>query len=240
MDIVLIGGGGHGRVIIDILEKAGENRIVGILDACLQVGERVLGYDVLGRDNDLRAIAESQRIQGAVAAIGDNARRAEAVRAIKAECPEMLFPNAIHPSAQVARSVRLGVGNVVMAGAVINSSAVVGSFCIFNTNCSVDHDARVGDFASLAPNSCLGGYVEIGEGAAVCLGANVIDRLKIGMHTIVGAGATVLHDLPSGIVAYGTPARIVRACAALDPAECRSSPAVGPRDRCTKEVPAGA
>lgn len=97
-----------------------------------------------------------------------------------------------------------------MAGAVVNSYSTVGEFCILNTNCSLDHDCRLGNFVSLAPNSCAGGTVEIGDFAAVCLGANVVHRIKIGANTVVGAGATVLKDLPANVLAFGTPARIIR------------------------------
>ncbi|MGA2618639.1 MAG: acetyltransferase [Thermoguttaceae bacterium] len=217
MNVAVIGGGGHGKVIIDILEKMGGMRIAGIVDAVLPLDQQVLGYPVLGRDDDLPRLASDCGIQGVVVAIGDNWRRSRIVAAVQSRCPRIEFPNAIHPRAQLAKNVRLGVGNVIMAGCVVNSDTVIGDFCILNTNCSVDHDGKVGSFASFAPNSCAGGAVESGEFTAVCLGANIIDRLTIGSHTVVGAGATVLRDLPSHVVAYGTPARIVRSRSAEDP-----------------------
>jgi sugar O-acyltransferase (sialic acid O-acetyltransferase NeuD family) len=217
MNVAVIGGGGHGRVIIDILEKMAAVRIAGIVDANLPLDQRVLGYEMLGRDADLSRLISDRGIQGAVVAIGDNWSRSRIVASIQSRCPGIEFPNAIHPSAQLGKNVSLGVGNVIMAGCVVNSSTAIGDFCILNTNCSVDHDGKVGDFVSFAPNSCAGGSVEAGDFAAICLGARIIDRLTIGSHTVVGAGSTVLRDLPSHVVAYGTPARIVRSRSAEDP-----------------------
>lgn len=212
MRIAVIGGGGYGKVIIDIVEKAppGQFTLLGILDSRLPMGERVLGYEVIGRESDLPTLMAERLLQGVVIAVGDNWLRSKLVDSVRSMTPDIAFPNAIHPSAQVGKNVRLGQGNVVMAGAVLNSNTTVGDFCILNTNCSVDHDAKLGDFVSFAPHSCAGGEVEVGDYTAVCLGANIIHQIRIGPHTVVGAGATVLDDLPPNTVAYGTPARKVR------------------------------
>jgi sugar O-acyltransferase (sialic acid O-acetyltransferase NeuD family) len=217
MQVAVIGGGGQGKVIIDILEKMEGMRIAGILDPMLPLQASVLGYEVLGRDEDLPRLVAEGVVQGVVVAIGDNWRRSQIVQALRAASPGIAFPNAIHPRAELARSVHLGIGNVVMAGCVVNSDTAIGDFCILNTNCSVDHDGQVGDFASFAPNSCAGGAVQIGDFTAVSPGADIIDHLTIGPHTVIGAGATVLDDLPSHVVAYGTPARVVRSRSANDP-----------------------
>jgi sugar O-acyltransferase (sialic acid O-acetyltransferase NeuD family) len=210
MNIVVCGCSGHAAVIIDAIEKARQLTLLGILDVRLPPGAEVLGYEVLGRDEDLPRIARERNVQGAVVAVGDNWLRAQVVRHLRSLAPGIAFPNAVHPAAQLAGRVRLGRGNVVMAGAVVNSNAIVGDFCILNTGCALDHDGQLGDYASLAPHACAGGNVQIGEFSAVCLGASVVHRVKIGPQTVVGAGATVLHDLPPHIVAYGTPARKVR------------------------------
>jgi sugar O-acyltransferase (sialic acid O-acetyltransferase NeuD family) len=210
MNVAVFGGGGHAAVIVDIIEKARQLTLLGIFDAQRRAGESALGYEVLGRDEDLPQIVRERNLQGAVVAIGDNWRRAKVVANLRRLAPGIAFPNVIHPSAQLAGTARFGQGSVVMAGAVVNARTTIGDFCILNTSCVVDHDGTLGDYASLAPRACLGGNVEIGEYSAVCLGANVIHRVKIGAQTVVGAGATVLADLPPHIVAYGTPARKVR------------------------------
>lgn len=217
MNVAVIGGGGHGRVIIDMIEKAGELNLVGILDAQISPGKEVLGYRVLGSDSDIGSLAESHSIAGVVVAIGDNWVRSKVVAAVANQLPQMNFPSIIHPSAQIARSVQIGRGSVVMAGAVVNTDSQIGEFCILNTNCSVDHDGVLGEFSSFGPNSCAGGTVRIGEFSAISLGANVIHNVNVGSHTVVGAGATVVSDLPPRIVACGTPAKTVRSREAGDP-----------------------
>ncbi len=169
-----------------------------------------MGYEVIGRDGDLPALIERQRLEGVVIAVGDNWRRSQVVASIRSMSLGIEFPNAIHPSAQIGKHVRMGCGNVVMAGAAVNSGTTIGDFCIMNTNCSLDHDCRLGSFVSFAPNSCAGGIVEVGDYSAVCLGANVIHQIRIGPHAVVGAGSTVLNDVSANSVVFGTPARKVR------------------------------
>lgn len=210
MNIIIVGGGGHGRVIIDIVEKSGQFNLLGILDAQLPLGTDVLGYEVLGSEGDLIKLIVERQVEGVVIAVGDNWIRSKATSSILFAAPHIAFPNVIHPAAQVGKSVCLGHGNVVMAGAVINSGATIGNFCILNTNCSVDHDVILGDYVSFAPNSCAGGSVVVGDYSAVCLGSNIIDRIRIGSHTVIGSGSTVLHEMPANIVAFGTPACKIR------------------------------
>lgn len=216
MRIVIIGGGGQGRVIIDVVEKLPQFELVGIVDSGLTVGERVLGYEVLGGEDDLSALCRSRDVAGVIIAIGDNWQRSQVVRSVAAACPRLEFPAAVHPSAQVGKDAVIGRGTVVMAGAVVNPNAHIGGFCILNTLCSVDHDSRVADYVSFAPHSCSGGDVEVGAFAAVGLGANIIHGVRIGEHSVIGAGATVVKDLPSHVVAYGTPAQVIRQRAASE------------------------
>jgi sugar O-acyltransferase (sialic acid O-acetyltransferase NeuD family) len=143
-------------------------------------------------------------------ALGDNWVRAKVVNFLKAISPSLVFPNLIHPSAQVGLNVTLGVGNALMAGTVINSNTKLGNFCICNSNCSIDHDNTLGDFVSFAPNSCSGGNVEVGDYSFIGLGANIIHGVTIGSHSVIGSGATVLKSVPAEVVAYGSPCRTVR------------------------------
>ncbi len=210
MRVVLIGGGGHGSVVAEIVEKTPDLDLIGILDSQIAAGTNVFGYEVLGPVEVLRELIVSRGVAGAVVAVGDNWTRGQIIAALRDLAPSLAYPNVVHPSAQIGKHVRLGAGTVVMAGAVVNTNSTIGEFCILNTNCSLDHDSVLGDFASLAPNSCAGGGTRIGAYSAICLGANIIDRVEIGEHTVIGAGATVLHNQPAQIVAYGTPARKIQ------------------------------
>lgn len=201
MEIAIIGASGHARVIIDIVEREGIHRIAGLFDRSLARGARVCGYEVIGTDDDAR-----EWTGGLIVAIGDNWTRSRVVE----RTGQRTFVAAIHPSAQIARGVEIGEGSVIMAGVVVNTGARIGRHCILNTRCSLDHDSTLGDFASLGPNATTGGGVEIGEFAAVALSASILHGKRVGAHTVIGAGSTVTGDLRNNVVAYGTPARVIR------------------------------
>lgn len=203
----MVGASGHASVVVDILERQGSCRIVGLIDH--RGSGSAMGYEILGTEAEFKRIANDFAIEGAIVAIGDNWTRHLVVRSLRASMPVLPFVSAIHPSAQIARCANLDQGCVVMAGAVVNPNAGVGAFCIVNTNASLDHDSVMEEFASLAPNASTGGNVRIGAFSAICQGANVTHGVAIGEHTVVGAGSTVLHSLPPFVVAYGTPARVV-------------------------------
>jgi sugar O-acyltransferase (sialic acid O-acetyltransferase NeuD family) len=210
MNVVIVGGSGHGKVVIDIVERTGQFNVLGILDAQLPFGQQVLGHPVIGYESELVTMIQKQQVEGLLVAVGDNWLRSRILSSIRALSSTIKFPSAVHPSAQLAKNVQLGSGTVVMAGCVINSDTTIGDFCILNTHCSVDHGCKLGDYVSFAPHACAGGNVEVDDYTAVCLGVNIIHGVKIGAHTVVGAGATVLNDIPPQVVAYGTPARVVR------------------------------
>jgi sugar O-acyltransferase (sialic acid O-acetyltransferase NeuD family) len=207
--IVVIGCSGHARVVVDILE---ENRscVVGLLDTYKAPGTDVLGYKVLGSDDDLPALRAANICDSAVVAIGDNWVRSRMVERIRELAPDIRFVSAIHPSARIARDVSIGVGTVIMAGVVVNTGCRIGDFCILNTSASLDHDSTMGQFSSLAPRAVTGGGVEIGAFTVIAIGAVVSHAIRVGAHAVVGAGATVVKNVPDRVVAYGTPARTIR------------------------------
>jgi sugar O-acyltransferase (sialic acid O-acetyltransferase NeuD family) len=206
----VIGGSQQGRQVIDTIIERGEHEVVGVLDRALPVGSSVSGQPVLGRDDELRAVAESSRADAFVVAIGDNAVRGRLVRRAMKECPALEPVGVVHPGALIARSAQLGPSSIVMAGAIISNDCVIGTGVLLGTKASVDHDGRVDDFASLAPGATTGGVVRVGRYTAVGLGANVVHGVTIGEHTVVGAGALVLSDVPARVVAFGAPACVQR------------------------------
>jgi len=208
--VVVIGCSGHARVVIDILEQNHSCRIMGLLDTYRHPTTTVLGYQVLGSDDDLRALVDANICDSVFVAIGDNWIRSLVVDRVKRLVPDVRFVTAIHASAQISRNVSVGVGTAIMAGAVVNSGCRIGDFCILNTCSSLDHDSTMEQYSSLAPRAVTGGSVSIGAFSAVAIGAVVSHAIRIGEQTVVGAGATVVNDIPAGVVAYGTPARIIR------------------------------
>jgi sugar O-acyltransferase (sialic acid O-acetyltransferase NeuD family) len=192
----LIGAGGHAKVIADILIAAGRPPAAFLDDAPQQ--NRVLGIAVI------KGLALPEPDSAVIVAIGDNFTREQVARHYT------VFDIAIHPSSHISRDAEIGPGSVVMAGVVINAGARIGSHCIINSGATIDHDCLISDFAHVAPGATLGGNVRVGSGSMVGLGANVIHGREIGEHTIVGAGSTVVRDLPPCVVAIGSPARPVR------------------------------
>lgn len=208
--IVIIGSSGHAKVAVDVIEREGKYKIAGLIDSFKAAGEVIFGYQVLGSEEKLAELVEEGGIAGGFVAIGDNWKRHLMVEKIRSLVPKFKFVSAVHPSAQIAGGVTIGEGSVLMAGVIVNSDSRIGSFCILNTNSSLDHDCVMEDFSSLAPNAATGGNVMIGAFSAVSIGASIVHGHGIGRHTVIGAGAVVLDDVPDYCVAYGTPARVIR------------------------------
>ena len=208
--IVIIGASGHGKVVADIVEQAGDLRIAGFLDRDKPAGSEFFGLPVLGTEADLPRLAGELGLAGLLVAIGDNWTRARVAGELARLAPSLPFVAAVHPGARLARGAAVGPGTVVMAGVALNSDCRVGAHCIVNTGASLDHDGEMGDFSSLAPGAAVGGNVRIGAYSAVSIGACVAHGRKIGEHAVVGAGAVVLADVPDRCVAYGAPARVIR------------------------------
>lgn len=200
--LLIVGAGGQARVVADIAAALGQR---DLLFCAAEVPDetRRLGHPCQSRPPD-------DWCGPYVIAIGDNARRAAGDAAFRTAHPMARAISLVHPAAVVSPVAQLGAGTVVMAGALVGPGSEVGCGAIINSGASLDHDGRLGDFASLGPGACLGGGVGVGEGSAVCLGARVVHGIRIGADVVVGAAALVLHDLPDGCVAYGTPARVVR------------------------------
>lgn len=208
--VVVIGCAGHARVVLEILESDQRCQVVGLLDTFKPITTSVQGYQVIGSEDDLPALFAANICDCVFVAVGDNWVRSQIVNRIKERVPEAEFVSAIHPSAQISPNVTIGAGTVIMAGVVVNTGCKIGDFCILNTCSSLDHDSTMGAFSSLAPRAVTGGRVEIGAFSAIAIGAVVSHATKIGEHTVIGAGATVVKSIPELVVAYGTPARIMR------------------------------
>ena len=208
--VFIIGAAGHAKVIIDIFEKDHTYEIIGLIDVKSKVGQSLVGYPILGTEEDLPKFIEQNPDSKIFIAIGDGWVRHLVVERIKKIIPDVSFANAIHPSAIIAKGVKIGVGIAIMAGSIINTDSVIGDFVILNTNSSLDHDGVMDDFSTLSPNAVAGGGVSIGAFSVVSIGAVILHGKSIGTNSIIGAGAVLTKNCESNVTMYGIPARKIR------------------------------
>jgi len=204
----VFGGSGHAKVIIDAIERQTAYEIAFLVDDDEHLrGRNVYGYRVMGGREDLVTSGSSLGVTQGIVAIGNNQAR----RAVAGWLANRGFGfiTAVHPAAIIGRGVTVGEGTVVMAGVVVNADTSLGEHAIINTGATVDHDCRVDAFAHIGPGSHLCGGVTVGRDTFICAGVTVVPNIRIGHTVIVGAGSTVLHDLPDDVTAVGTPARIL-------------------------------
>ncbi len=209
-NILVYGASEHGKYTIDIIEKQAKYRVAGLIDDSVEIGRELYGYEVLGSGDELVSIMERDDIHGGVVAVGDNYVRFEIVEKIRGMIADFRFITAIHPFTSIGRDVSIGEGSVIMAGAIVNGSSRVGKHCFIATKASLDHDGFMGDYASLSPGATTGGNVSIGAFSTISIGATLKHGISIGEHSVIGAGATVLKEIPSHVVAYGSPCVVVR------------------------------
>ncbi|MBR0656900.1 NeuD/PglB/VioB family sugar acetyltransferase [Plastoroseomonas arctica] len=203
--ILVLGAGGHGKAVLDLLLASGDFVVAGVVDAAPRVAS-VLGIAVLGDEAAApRILAEG--VGDAHPAIGANAARLSA--GARLEAMGFALPALVHPSAVLGRGATLGAGAVVMARAVVGPDASIGRLALINTGAIVEHDCVVEEGAHLAPGVVLAGGVRVGARAMLGAGAVVLPAVSIGADAIIGAGAAVIADVAPGLTVTGVPARAV-------------------------------
>ena len=208
-NLVILGAGGHGKVLVDLVQQMPRFRLVGLLDdAPEKTGISVLGAPVLGPIRQLESLSRQAHVSAAAFGAGDNLLRRDWFElAGKAELEAVTL---IHPSAVVSGHAGLGTGAVALAGVVVNAGSVIGDNVCLNTGCRIDHDCLLGEHSPVFPGAILTGGIELGPYATVGAGAVVHPYRKIGRNAHVGAGAVVTRDVGDNQVVAGNPARLLR------------------------------
>lgn len=200
MRLIIIGAGGHGKVVADNALKNGYTDIFFVDDK--SQGE-CMDLPIVGTTENLACLNDGNT--EFIIAVGNND-----VRRRISEKYDVNWGTLIHPSAQIACGVSIGQGSVVMAGAVINTCSTVGRHCIINTGAIVEHDNRIEDYVHLSPRVALAGNVHVGEMTHIGIGSSVLNNVAICDRCTIGAGAVVIESINNVGTYVGVPVRKIK------------------------------
>lgn len=192
-DLLLLGAGGHAIACIEVIEEEGVWRVGGLLASPAEIGHEILGYPVIGTDEEIGRLAS--RFRYALVAVGQIASASARARLFEAAVGARFeLATVVSPRAHVSRHASLGRGTIVMHGAVVNARAVIGSNCIINSQALVEHGAVIEDHCHVSTGARVNGEVHIGTGSFIGSGAVVRERVSIGRGSVIGMGQLVLAD----------------------------------------------
>jgi sugar O-acyltransferase (sialic acid O-acetyltransferase NeuD family) len=189
-EIILIGGGGHCKSVIDVIEQEGKFQIIGIVDKPELLGVKVLGYPVIGNDSDL--VDLSKKCRYALVTVGQIKSSSLRVKLFKlAVKVGLTMPNVISPRAYVSKHAMIGQGTVIMHDVLVNANAKIGKNCIINSKALIEHDAIIEDFCHIATNAIVNGTAIVRQGSF--LGSGVITKqgIKVEKNSFIKAGSLV-------------------------------------------------
>ena len=207
-DIVIIGAGGFAREVAWLIEDINSVElkwnIAGFVDDNEDIqGKEINGYKVVGNIEWLKG-----QDLNVVNAIGDPMVRKKVMdRLIESKNK---YPTLIHPSVICSDLVNIGEGSMVCAGNIITVNIEIGRHVIVNLNCTIGHDAVIGDYSTILPSVNVSGFVKTGECVNIGTGSAIIQGVSIGENTVIGAGAVVVKDLPANCTAVGVPAKPIK------------------------------
>jgi UDP-perosamine 4-acetyltransferase len=203
--IYLLGGGGHGRVVLDALLSTGAS-VVGILDPALHSETLRFGISVLGDDDYLLRLKQADVLL--VNGVGANPNTRPRADLYSSLCARgFLFEPVCHAAATIGHDCRRDNGSQVMAGAVLQPGVILGENAVVNTSGSIDHDCSIGAHCFVGPGAVLCGNVTVEMNVFIGAGAVVSPGVRIGEDAIVGAGAVVMDDVAESSILVGNPAR---------------------------------
>ncbi|MGI6587882.1 MAG: acetyltransferase [Peptococcia bacterium] len=201
--LLILGAGGHGKVVADIALMMNKWEHIAFLDD--KEGLQEIGnIPIIGRLEDYALFKEE--FQYAFIAIGKNRLRLKWFEHLSQE--GFIIPTIIHPFSSISKFSKIGAGTVVMGGVVINAGTSIGNACIINTSSSIDHDCVLADAVHISPGVNVGGTVNIGQCTWVCIGSRIVNNVDIGCNAVVAAGTAVINAVPNNVLVAGVPAII--------------------------------
>lgn len=198
--LVIIGAGGHAKEVVWLARVCGWN-IIGVLDDSAGQ-DAVAGVRVLG---EVSLCTEYDECFFTIA-VGDPRSRSQVANKLEVCLPQVRYATLIHPSVVLSESVSIGEGSVIAAGSVVSADVKIGKQCILNINSSLSHEVVIADYCTIAPNAALAGNVTVEGLVEIGLGASVRQGLNLGAGSLLGMGAVLVRNLPSGVVYVGNPA----------------------------------
>lgn len=202
-NLILIGGGGHCKSVIDVAESAGYN-ILGVLDMPEEVGKSVLGYKVIGTDDDIPQYVDKSEFIITVGFIKNPAIRVRIYNKVKEVGGKLA--TIVASTAHVSYYATLGEGTVVMHQAVVNAGAQVGANCIINTFCNIEHDAVIGDQCHISTGAIVNGDCTVVERVFIGSQSVLANGITVGEDIVIGAGSVVHKSISEKGVYAGNPA----------------------------------
>ena len=188
--IILIGGGGHCKSVIDVIEQEKKYKIAGIIDKTSSLGAKILGYKVIGNDLDLMSF--SKKIKYAFITVGQIKSAKLRIKLFKlVKKAGFILPTIISPNAHVSKHSKIGNGSIVMHHAIINANTYVGDNCIINSKALIEHDCSISNHCHISTNATINGGVKIGSECFIGSNVTTKDNIKIKENSFIKAGTLI-------------------------------------------------
>ena len=189
-EIILIGGGGHCKSVIDVIEQEGKFQIVGIVDKSELLGTNVLGYQIICNDSDLGDL--SKKYKYALVTVGQIKSPLLRIKLFDlAKTAGFILPSIVSPNAYVSQHVSIGNGVIVMHDALINANTTIGDNCIVNSKALIEHDCQVSEHCHISTNATINGGVVVESGCFIGSGATTKELITIKKNSLIKAGSLV-------------------------------------------------
>lgn len=208
--IILFGGGGHCRVVIDAILDGKRYGIIGIIDIAEKIGQKVLDIPIIDDDTKINEYFKKGIKNCFITAGSTGITDLREDLFNLAQAAGFSFPNIMHTASLVSKFARFGHGNYIAPGVIINAGVHIGDNCIINSGAIVEHDCSIGDFVHIASGVVMGGAVSVGRCSHVGAGSSVLQGIKVGERSIIGTGSVVVDDIEDNVVACGSPCRKIK------------------------------